>query len=136
MQVTTWPGTFQKQRLALKFTFKSPDGISLVQSCLEILPVIMQFNVCHPEVFNTYIKYTMIYQSNTTNFYYVFYCIRATCFDSYRIIFRPSKKIDPYLEMLKCAVGSQTLTFFIKICVKFMCHCFLNVQSGYQFLKL
>ena len=25
----------------------------------------------------------------------------------------PSKKIDPYLEMLKCAVGSQTLTFLI-----------------------
>jgi len=23
----------------------------------------------------------------------------------------PSKKIDPYLEMLKYAVGSQTLTF-------------------------
>jgi len=28
----------------------------------------------------------MICQSNTTNLYY---CIRATCFDSYRIIFRP-----------------------------------------------
>jgi len=28
-------------------------------------------------------------QSNTTNHYYVHYCIRATCFDSYRIIFRP-----------------------------------------------
>jgi len=28
----------------------------------------------------------------------------------------PSKKIDPYLEMLKCAVGSQTLTFLIKLC--------------------
>ena len=37
----------------------------------------------------TYIKYTMMCQSNTTNLYYVFYCIRATCFDSYRIIFRP-----------------------------------------------
>ena len=23
----------------------------------------------------------------------------------------PSKKTDPYLEMLKCAVGSQTLTW-------------------------
>ena len=30
----------------------------------------------------------------------------------------PSKKIDPYLEMLKCAVGSQTLTFLIKLCIK------------------
>ena len=34
-------------------------------------------------------KYTMMYQSNTTKLYYVYYCIRATCFDSYRIIFRP-----------------------------------------------
>jgi len=37
------------------------------------------FNVYHPEVFNTYIKYTMMCQSNTTNLYYVFYFIRATC---------------------------------------------------------
>jgi len=36
-------------------------------------------------------KYTMMCQSNTTNFYYVYYCIRATCFYSYRIIFRPFK---------------------------------------------
>jgi len=34
-------------------------------------------------------KYTMMYQSNTTELYYVYYCIMATCFDSYRIIFRP-----------------------------------------------
>jgi len=33
-------------------------------------------------------KYTMMYQSNTKKPYYVYYCIRATCFDSYRIIFR------------------------------------------------
>jgi len=26
----------------------------------------------------------------------------------------PAKKIDPYLEMLKCSVGSQMLTFLIK----------------------
>jgi len=48
----------------------------------------------------------------------------------------PSKKIDPYLETLKCAVGSETLTFLIKLCTKCMCRCFLNVQSGYLFLKL
>ena len=48
----------------------------------------------------------------------------------------PSKKIDPYLEILKCAVGSQTLTFLIKLCIKFMCRCFLNVQPEYLFLKL
>ena len=48
----------------------------------------------------------------------------------------PSKKTDPYLEMLKCAVGSQTLTFLIKPCIKCMCRCVLNVQSGYLFLNL
>jgi len=32
----------------------------------------------------------------------------------------PSKKIDPYIEMLKCAVRSQTLTFLIKLCIKCM----------------
>ena len=32
----------------------------------------------------------------------------------------PSKKIDPYLQMLKNAVGSQTLTFLIKVRIKCM----------------
>jgi len=44
-------------------------------------------------------KYTMAYQSNTTKLYYVYYCIRTTCFDSYRVIFRLFKDIDPYLAM-------------------------------------
>ena len=48
----------------------------------------------------------------------------------------PSKKIDPYLEMLKCAVVSQTLTFLIKLCIKCMCRFVRIVQSGYLFLKL
>jgi len=43
----------------------------------------------------------------------------------------PSKKLDPYLAMRKCAVGSQTLTFLIELSVKCMCLCVLNVQSGY-----
>jgi len=30
----------------------------------------------------------MMCQSNTTELYCVYNCIRATCFDSYRIIFR------------------------------------------------
>jgi len=34
-------------------------------------------------------KYTMMYQSNATKLYCVYYCIRATCFNSYRIIIRP-----------------------------------------------
>ena len=42
----------------------------------------------------------MMYQLNTTKFYYVYYCIRATCFDSYRIIFRPFYDTDPYLGMI------------------------------------
>ena len=48
----------------------------------------------------------------------------------------PSKKIDPYLETLKYAVGSQTLTFLIKLCIKCMCRYVFIVQSGYLFLKL
>ena len=47
-----------------------------------------------------------------------------------------SKKIDPYLKRLKRAVGSQTLTFLIKLCVKCMCRFALIVQSGYLILKL
>jgi len=34
-------------------------------------------------------NYIMMYQSNTTKLYYVYYCIWATYFDSHRIIFRP-----------------------------------------------
>ena len=48
---------------------------------------IIFFNVCHPEVF-----YTDIYNDESVKhnkLYYVYYCTRATCFDSYRIIFRP-----------------------------------------------
>jgi len=37
--------------------------------------------------------HTMMYQSNTTELYYVYYCIRAACFDSYKIIFRGLKMI-------------------------------------------
>ena len=42
-----------------------------------------------------------MYQSNTTQLYYVYYCTNATCFDSYRNIFRPFKDTDPYLAMFK-----------------------------------
>ena len=45
----------------------------------------------------------------------------------------PSKKIDPYLEILKCAVGSQMLTFLIKLCIKCMCRCVLNVNPDIYF---
>jgi hypothetical protein len=47
----------------------------------------------------------------------------------------PSKKIYAYLEMLKCAVVSQKLTFLIKLCIKCVCVCVLNVQSRYLFLS-
>jgi hypothetical protein len=60
----------------------------------------------------THYKYTMACPSITIKRCYVYYCIRATCFDSYRIIFRPFQNTDPYLTMFKkCAVGFQTLTF-------------------------
>jgi len=48
----------------------------------------------------------------------------------------PSKNTDPYLAMFKYSVGSQTLTFLIKLCIKCMCLYVLNIQSGYLFLKL
>ena len=35
------------------------------------------------------IGWGVMYQSKTTKLYYVYYCIRATCFDYYRLIFRP-----------------------------------------------
>jgi hypothetical protein len=43
LEVTVVSGTFEKMRLVLKFSFKPPDGIPLVQSCLEALPVIMDW---------------------------------------------------------------------------------------------
>ena len=46
-------------------------------------------------------KYTMMYQSNTTKLDCVYYCIRATCFDSYRIIFSSFQDTDPHLAMFK-----------------------------------
>jgi len=33
----------------------------------------------------------------------------ATCFDSYRVIFRPSKGTDPISKVVKCTVGSPVL---------------------------
>ena len=53
----------------------------------------------------SFYKYTMMYQSNTRKLCYVYYCIRAICFDSYRIIFRPFQDTDPYLAMFKIRCG-------------------------------
>ena len=47
----------------------------------------------------------------------------------------PFNKIDPYVEMLKSAVGSQTLTFLVKLCIKCMCR-FLNVRSGHLIVNV
>ena len=47
-------------------------------------------------------KYTMTYQSNTTKLYYVYYCIRVTCFNSYiESSSGPSENTDTYLAMFK-----------------------------------
>jgi hypothetical protein len=73
-----------------------------------------KFSVCHPEVFNTCInKYTMIYQSNTTKFYCVYYCVRAKCFDSYRIIFRHFKHCQVTICVLE---RSEDDSIRIKTC--------------------
>jgi len=42
LEVTIRSSTFQKSRQVLKFPFKPPDGIPLVQICLEIQPVIVE----------------------------------------------------------------------------------------------
>ena len=80
-------------------------------------------------------KCAMMCQSNTTNLYYVYFVLGQHVSILIESSSGPSKKIDPYLEMLECAVGSQTLTFLIKLCIKCTCRCVLNVQSGYLFLK-
>jgi hypothetical protein len=51
-------------------------------------------------------KYTTMYQSNTKKkLYYVYYCIGATFFDSYRIIFTSFIEIDGFsLSSYKCNV--------------------------------
>ena len=54
------------------------------------------FNACHPEVFNTYIKYTIMCQSNTTNLYYVFIVLGQHVSILIESSSGPSKKIDPY----------------------------------------
>ena len=54
---------------------------------LTVVKILVKPKICL--FYTIVIKYTMMCQSNTTNCYYVYYCIRATCFDSYRIIFRP-----------------------------------------------
>jgi len=46
-----------------------------------------------------------MYQSSTTKLYYVYYCIRAKYFVSYRLIFRPFKDTGPYLAMFKMRCG-------------------------------
>ena len=34
----------------------------------------------------------------------------AKCFDTYRVIFTPSKNTDPISEVVKCTLGSPMLT--------------------------
>jgi len=47
----------------------------------------------------------MMCQSNTTKLYYVYYCIRATCFDFIESSSGPSKNTDPYLAMFTMRRG-------------------------------
>ena len=63
-----------------------------------------------------------MYQSNTTNLYHVYYCIRATCFDSYRITSDPSKKIDPYWPeddsiRIETCCSSTIINIIILLCL-------------------
>ena len=73
---------------------------------LDVMSLTLTIKAARSTKKSVYIyKYTMKYQSNTTKLYYVYYCIKATCFDSYRIIFRPFSDTDPYLAMFKMRCG-------------------------------
>jgi len=80
-------------------------------------------------------KYKMKYQSNTTKLCYVYYCIKATYFDSYRILIEsssgPSKNKNDFIRIETCC--PNTIINIIKFC------CFLIIYvlntSGWQTLK-
>jgi len=59
-------------------------------------------------------KYTMIYQSNTTKLYYVYYCIKATRFDPYRIICFLERPEDDSISIETCC--PNTIINIIKFC--------------------
>ena len=85
-----------------------------------------------------------MYQSNTTNLYY---CIRATCFDSYRIIFRPFKDTGPYLAIYKMRCGIPNACFLditmykthVSVCYHYTltpwCRVLLEKLTGLQLVK-
>ena len=70
-----------------------------------------------------------MYQSNTKKKLLCFYCIRATCFDSYRNIFRPLKDTDPYSVRICILEGPEDDSISIEtwcpntiiIVIKFCC---------------
>jgi len=88
-------------------------------------------------VFNTYIKYTMMCQSNTTNLYYVFTVLGQHVLILIESSSGPSKKIEPCLEMFKMRCGIPNAYTLDKTMYKMhVSFFFRNVQSGYLFLKL
>jgi len=66
-----------------------------------------------------------MYQSNTTKLYYAYYCIRAACFDSYRIIFRLFWDTDPYLAMFKMRCGIPNA--YILVITMYKMHLLLSI---------
>ena len=65
-------------------------GIKLYMFWTVPLSIIRSFSLYTQQWYMSYkYKYAMIYQSNKTKLHYVYHSISATCFDSYRIIFRP-----------------------------------------------
>ena len=63
---------------------------------------------------------TKTYQSNTTELYYVYYCIRATCFDSYRIICILEGPEDDSIRIETCC--PSTIINIIKFCCVWLTH--------------
>jgi hypothetical protein len=69
-----------------------------------VWPKTFLFNVCHPEVFNTYKKYTMMCQTQKN---FIMFTIVLGQHVSLLIESSsgPSKKTYPYLEMFKMRCG-------------------------------
>ena len=73
-----------------------------------------------------------MYQSDTTKLYYVYYCIRATCFDCYRIIFRPCTLEGPEDDSIRIETCCpNTIINIIKFCCVWLIHhcIFIYVSS-------
>ena len=96
---------FQKLRLVLKFSFKPPDGIQLMQSSLQILPVIMES-----------------YSHCSATLIEVHPCFFLSCKANARV--KPAKMGHGPHSSNFCVV--LRIVCFVLFCVLFVCQCVLH----------